>query len=653
MAIDWGAWEGSSPNRLRIGIDVSWEAISHSEGAATATIKVYLDAEGNWSDTQTITLTGSASGSVTFSNNQNNNSVLRKTDTYVYTYSGSSYGSSPGTRTFGASLSGAFNGATPSNSVTKSIPARPYGAPAAPTNVNTSRVSETSAKTTWTNRDTAGEPWDSVHVQRDDAANDVWNTWVGSLSGGATSFTDTGLASNYAYRYRVMSRNSINDSSQVEGDLIYTTPAAPTNLVRTGANGANQVLTWDNKVSAYVDHRYRVERSVNDGAWVEIASGLARNLETYTDTYGATHPAERIKYRVRANTNGGAQGTLYSGYSNESTATTGVTTPPNAPTNLSPDGSTVISPKVTKTFTWQWNPTDLSAQVSYQFQWRVVGAPSWTTLAKTNSAASSFTAAANTFTDNSTIEWQVRTWGGATTGGADGTGASPWSASALFKTVGDPNAFRERKRVMRLDLDTGKPEVAPVGVLPPIASMMLWPAESPPTGWLLADGTAYDTGLYPGLLGVLGVATLPFRADEWPTTVASVTAGVITPNTGYGVNSQNFRHLAGNMVQAICEMIRTGANLALGNPDHSNQTMGTITPTEWRPINQVSGMTNATGLRNVNVTNSGAIALAGGINDTAYTNSDILQNQVAGFSGVYAVNPPTAAPRFRWIIKAE
>lgn len=503
MAISWGSWEGSSPNRIRVGIDVSWEAISHSEGAATATVKIYVDVEGNWSDTQTLTFTGSISGSITFSNNQNNNSVLRETKTYTYNYGGSEYGSSPGSRTFGANLTGAFNGATPSKSVSSNIPARPYGAPAAPTNVNTTRVSETSAKTTWTNRDTAGEPWNTVRIQIDGAANDVWNGDAGTTGGGGTSFTDTGLSSNSAYRWRVRAENSVGDSAWVEGDLIYTTPAAPTNAVRTGANGANQVITWTNNVNSTNDHRIQVERSINGGAWTQIAE-TARDSETYTDTYPATHPSDRFKYRVRARSNGGAQGTLYSSYSAETTETSGVTTPPDAPTNLSPSGNTVINPNFAKTFSWLHHPTDTSAQTGFQIRWREVGAGSWTERTKVVSGTQSTSLAAATFPDNKDLEWQVRTWGGATTGGSDGTGASPYSDSALFKTVGDPNLFRERKRVMRLDLDTGKPETAPVGVLPPIGSITMFAGPTAPSGWLICDGSLVSTTTYQDLFGVIG-----------------------------------------------------------------------------------------------------------------------------------------------------
>jgi len=646
MAIDWGAWEGSGSNRLRIGIDVSWEAITSGEAAATATIKVYLDVEGNWSDTQTITMTGSGSGSTTFSNNQNNNSVLRYTDSYTYTYSSSSYGSSPGTRTFGASLSGAFNGATPSNSVTKAIPARPYAAPTAPSNVNTSRTSDSSIKTTWTNNDTNQRPWTGIDVQRDDGANDVWNAIVGTPSGSATSFTDSDTGPNYIYRYRVRSKNSVDVSSYVEGDLIYTTPAAPTNPLRTGNNGANQVITFtDNTSAAAPGTQNQIERSDNGGAWTIIVT-LAKNVETWTDTFPASNPSIKFKYRVRSRAVSGAQGTLYSAYSAETTETAGVTTPPLAATNLAPANLAAINPSRTRDFTWQYNSSDTSAQTSFGVQWRVQGAGSWTVIADVASATAKWTSAVGQFPDNSTIEWQVRTKGANAAFG-------PYSASAFFKTVGDVNMLRDQKRVMRMNMETGQPETAGAGVLPPVGSMMLWPGEVAPPGWLICDGSVFSSVTYPGLASVLIGTTLPFRADEWQPTNVSVTTGVVTPNTGYSATTQVFRHLPGNLVQMLVEMTRTGATVGLANPDHSNQTMGTITSTEWRPILQISGSSLGTGLRNVNLNSTGTIALAGGIADNSFTAADMATNNIAGVAATYSVYPPTAAPRLRWIVKAE
>jgi len=536
MAISWGAWEGGTNQQLRIGIDVSWEAITHGEAAATATIKVYLDVTGNWSDTQTITMTGSGSGSTTFSNNQNNNSVLRYTDSYTYTYPASSYGSSPGTRTFGASLSGAYNGATPSKSVTVAIPARPTGAPAKPTNVNTTRISDGSIKTTWTNNSTAGEPWNSMDVQVDGGANDVWNAYVGTPSGSATSFTDTDVGPNYAYRYRVRSQNGIAASDWVEGDLILTTPAAPTNVVRTGANGANQVITWTDNSSSYITALHSVERWSNAGGGVWTVVNNSVSGTTLTDTYPASHPTEIFAYRVRTRTNAGVQGTLYSAYSAITDTTSGVSTPPLAPTNLAPTNNTIINPSQPRAFTWQYNSSDTTAQTQFQFAWRVQGAGSFTFDPVVTSAVASWTAPALKFADNTTYEWQVATRATNATWG-------PYSAIATFKTVGDPNALREQKRVMRMNLETGQPETATVGVLPPIGSLVMFGGSAAPAGWLICDGREVLRSQYVELFGVIGAAfgagngsttfNLPDMRSRLPMGVGAI--GGVGSNEGLGV----------------------------------------------------------------------------------------------------------------------
>lgn len=505
MAISWGAWEGASPNRIRVGIDVSWEAISHSETAATATIKIYTDVEGNWSDTQTLSFGGSIGGSITFSNNQDNNSVLRETKSYTYNYGSGSYGSSPGDRTFTASLSGAFNGATPSKSVTSNIPARPYGTPAAPTNVDVSRVSSTSAKVTWTNKDTAGEPWSTVRIQVDGAANDVWNGDAGTTGGSGTSFTDSGLSANALYKWRVRAENSVGDSSWVETGVYYTDPSAPTIGANNPGTGSQRVISWTDGANSSMSYVTEVWVSRDDGAtWSLLNGSVPKGTTSYTDT--AASAAQKTGYKVRHKTTAGQQGTVYSAFSANSTFTVGVTSAPNAPTNLSPANNNITIPTQTKTFTWQHNSTDTTPQSAYQIQYRVVGAGSWTTLSKVSSSVSSYTAAANFFADNTSFEWQVRTWGTLATGGADGTGASAWSASATFKTVGDPNNARRMKRLMRLDLESGQVETAPEGSLTPIGSVVMYGGGAAPAGWLLCHGQSLLRADYPDLFGVIGTA---------------------------------------------------------------------------------------------------------------------------------------------------
>lgn len=623
MAIDWGAWDYGGGNGMRVGIEVTWEAISHSEAAATATIKIYTDTQYNYSaDSQTLTYSGSISGSTSFSNSQSSGggAVLRATKTYTYNYGSSEYGSSPGTRTFTAKLSGAYNGVTPSNSVTSSIPKRPYAAPAAPTNVNTSRISDTSIKTTWTNKDTAGEPWDSIDVQRDDGANDVWNSIVGTPGGGATSFTDSTTGANYAYRYRVRSSNSIGDSGWVEGDLIYTTPAAPTIGSRTPGTGAQQVVTWTNRASSYMVFQTEVWVSRDGGATWSLLTTQGSSVTSFTDT--AASAAQKTGYKVRHKTAGGAQGTLYSAYSATTDFTVGTVSAPNAPTVLAPDGNLIISPSQAKTFTWNFNTTDTTDQTAYQIQYRVVGSGSWTVLSKTASAVKSWMAAASTFNDSTSYEWQVRTWATATTGGSDGTGASAWSASATFKTVGDPNAARELKRVVRLDLETGREETAPVNSLPPIGSLMMFAGSVAPSGWLMCQGQSLLRSDYPDLFGVIGTAygsvdsthfTLPNFTDRGPVgqsgtkplgstggsgTVTLAVANLPSHTHSFSATTSSDSHSHTFSMQYTSDSTNTGARPIvrdIANKTGGGGTSATISTSSDAHSHTVSGTTGAAG----------------------------------------------------------
>jgi microcystin-dependent protein len=507
LAIEWGAWE----NHIRVGIDVSWEAITHGEAAATATIKIYTDVDQTWDDDQSLNFGGSISGSVSFHNSQTSGggSSLRATKTYTYNYGANEYGSSPGSRTFSATLAGAYNGATPSKSVTSSIPKRPYDTPAAPTGVSVSRISDTSTKISWTNKDTAGEPWDLVRVQYDVAANDVWNGDIGTPSGSSTSFTWNSSVADNAYKFRVRAENSIGDSAYVETGVIYTTPNPPTSPTRSGTT--TQSLTWAIGADANMVVQTEIWRSVN-GVYSLLATA-GSGVTSYTDSTASIN--DKVKYKFRHKTAGGVQGTLYSAYSAETTETSGVTSPPNAPTSLSPTNATIINPNQAKTFSWVHNPTDSSAQTGFQIQWRVVGSPTWTVRGKVTSATQSYSMPAATFPDNSDIEWQVRTWGVATTGGSDGTGASAFSASATLKTVGDPNAARSSKRALWLDLETGGMVTAPLGSLAPIGAINMFGGGAAPPGWLFCRGQAVSRTTYQDLFGVIGTA---FGAGDGSTT---------------------------------------------------------------------------------------------------------------------------------------
>jgi len=133
VAISWGAFEYAGGNGMRVGLDITWSTPTSSSTTVTATVEIYTENQYSYSDSQTLTYSGNISGTTAYTNSQGAGlDTLRATKTYVYTYSAGSYGTSPGYATFTATVSGAYNGVTPTVSIASpnalvAIPARPGG----------------------------------------------------------------------------------------------------------------------------------------------------------------------------------------------------------------------------------------------------------------------------------------------------------------------------------------------------------------------------------------------------------------------------------------------------------------------------------------------------------------------------------------------
>lgn len=425
--IHWGGWEYSGGNGMRVGIEViaatsnDDSPIDHDTATCKITIGYWTENQYTYGDGQTLNETGSISGSVGFTNNDGGSPVRRDTGVYRYTYT--TYGSSPGSRTFGANVSGAYNGVTPSASLAVTIPARPYGPPAAPTSAAATRVSDTSTTISWANRSTAGEPWTNVWLQRS-LNGGAWATVTTSIAGSASSYA-MASAANQKARYQVAADNSVATSGWYATSDIYTTPAAPSGTpTNNPGTGAQRVVSWSNAGMGYAEYSTEVWVSRDNGATFALLATVASGGTSYTDT--AAVASQATGYKVRHRTTAGTQGTLYSAFTANSTFTTGATSAPAAPTNLVPN-ATIIKPQSALDFSWKHNPTDGTAQTAFKLQWRVQGAGSWTVQPEVVSGSSKTTVAANTFPDNSTIEWQVQTRG---TDAAYG----PFSATASFNT---------------------------------------------------------------------------------------------------------------------------------------------------------------------------------------------------------------------------
>lgn len=421
MAISWGPWVAN--NRWRVGGELKYSG-SPSSGSVTVTHDVWFQVRyassesgqsgtkwgtsgvvGSFNDTfgwnlpamGTVKL-GSRSASVALTYGSTKTVTGVSSATVAYTYPGSG-----------------------SVSLSLTLPARPYSAPAAPSGVALVRGSGESLTVSWTRNATTNAPYSSIEVQWLNSKTSAWYTGA-TVSGGASSYGSTG-ATDRRYRARVRAVNSAGASSWAYTDWVSTTPATP------GAPSATKNVAGDIVVSipaaASGSSRSDVEIwHAADGVWDGARLALYGAGST-TFTHISPDPSKTHTYRLRAVS---TAPTLYSGYSGSSNMVQ-LLAPPNAPTNLAPNGKTQDA-AVQFLATYRHNPVDTTAQRRKQFRYRPNGG-AWITDSAYDSTAESIIFLADRFTNGDTVEWQVRTWGSATTGGSDGTGASPWSQVAV------------------------------------------------------------------------------------------------------------------------------------------------------------------------------------------------------------------------------
>jgi hypothetical protein len=297
------------------------------------------------------------------------------------------------------------------------------GAPTAPSSLTATRNSDTSISLSFTNNASEDNPYTSVKVQRYDNVTGTYYE-IATLSGSATSFTDTTVIANRKYKYAINAYNYVAYSAFTYSDYVNTTPAAPSNVV-AASSGTSVNITWTDN-SSNENHFYIQSSEYSGGTWqswvneVEVATGTT----SWTDTT----PPSIVKYRVKSLTD--EYGNLSSAYveSNELT----ILQAPSAPTNLSPDNQ-FFDGADEKIFTWQHNPLDGSTQTKYSIQYKVSGGsyPGTPQVNETASSTSSHTFAAETFSSSTIYKYQVKTWGAYSTGSA-------WSTEKQFACYAKP-----------------------------------------------------------------------------------------------------------------------------------------------------------------------------------------------------------------------
>lgn len=281
----------------------------------------------------------------------------------------------------------------------------------APSNVTPTRNSDTQTTVSWTRNSV----YTSVVVQRQINSGD-WQS-AGTAQGNAASLTMSNSLADRRYRFRVQGRDAEGGSAwSTASGYLYTTPAAPTGVSATRVG--NDIRVNVSGLGPWATH-YDIE---DNG----IIVGSAVPRASLPWTHVGPDPSQTHRYRVRARVSSGGTSAqtligAYSSYSN----TVQLQAPPNAPTNLSPNGG-VVAAEASVRYSWRHNPVDSSEQTQYQLQYRPVGG-SWTTLTGTTS---------NEYRDLSltapgSYEWEVRTRGAHATDG-------PWSATATVTVISVP-----------------------------------------------------------------------------------------------------------------------------------------------------------------------------------------------------------------------
>lgn len=423
MTMYWGAWQYSGGNGMRVGLDIYQSGVNTNSGNVVWDIYVYTENQYQYSDNQVLSYGGNIGGSTSYNNGQAGGSVQRAHLQSSYNYS--TWGSSPGTYTFTASLSGAYNNVTPSVSVTVGIPARPYAAPNAPTSVSAVRNSDSQATVSWANQSNAQRPYTSLTVQMQTYSGSAWSGWttVATVGGGATSYVQGGLSSNRIYNFRVASNNSIGSSGFAQNaSYVAMTPAAPSSVASMlNSGGASITTTWTNNHYVEGNVTLQIQRSVQGGAYTTVVTGLAYNATSWTDS---SPGAGTNTYQVRAFQSAGSLGSAYVAGNTVSTIV-----PPLAPTQLSPNGTRVdLTQDVV--LTWKHNPGgDGAGQTQYSIQYSTDSGTTWVALPSATavvSSASMHTIVGGTLANSATpYQWRVSTKAAAASFG-------PYSTAATF-----------------------------------------------------------------------------------------------------------------------------------------------------------------------------------------------------------------------------
>src|SRR5690606_33737114 len=146
------------------------------------------------------------------------------------------------------------------------IPARPVNAPAAPTGLSATRVSDSRQDLAWTTHGASDAPYVSVEVARR-ANGGSWVT-IASLPAASTSYVDSTTSAGKVYDYAVRASNAAGPSVYSEWATISTPPLRPS------APSAAKTATGDIVVTRPALSQSAATWAVGESGAATLATGI-------------------------------------------------------------------------------------------------------------------------------------------------------------------------------------------------------------------------------------------------------------------------------------------------------------------------------------------------------------------------------------------
>lgn len=344
----------------------------------------------------------------------------------------------PQTLTMGATGTSGLGG--PTALTTRITLPRIIQSPGSPTTPGVTRVSDSRTTVKWSRRATSSAPYTSQQIQRRTFGSRGWGSFktiatIGTdyTNSGNHSYSDKTNKVNSAYQYRIRAVNPAGEAVSGISVVVYTTPAAPSAFTATKLSSGDIRLRVTPSV-AVNNQRTEIRYSTNGGtSWTALTT-LANDVTTYTWENPPSVPTVVFDARSVINSSGSVGNGLASARKVSNAVI--LTTPPAAPTSLSPNGS-VYDAGNDREFSWSYNTIDSSEQSAYEMRYRTTDiwtVGEWVTTGKVESEETKLVIPGGTLENGNAYQWEVRTWGAHADPG-------PFSASAVVTASETPSVF--------------------------------------------------------------------------------------------------------------------------------------------------------------------------------------------------------------------